>query len=80
MKYRKKPEIIEAIQWNGENREEVERFVGKELKYDCSTNGLIIDVINGTMWANKGDMIIKKADGECYPCKLYIFNLFCEKA
>ena len=32
MKYKKKPIVIEAIQYNNRNRDEVEDFVGKKLK------------------------------------------------
>lgn len=34
MKYRKKPVVIEAIQWTGLNLEEIKAFVGKDLQYD----------------------------------------------
>ena len=34
MKYRKKPVVIEAIQWNGTNLEEIKAFVGESLTYD----------------------------------------------
>ena len=36
MRYRKKPVVIEAIQFNGtaSNLEEIERFVGSQLKYE----------------------------------------------
>ena len=33
MKYRKKPVVIEAIQWNGDNLKEVMEFIGSEFKY-----------------------------------------------
>ena len=33
MKYRKKPVVIEAMQWTGLNLEEVKKFVGETLTY-----------------------------------------------
>ena len=33
-KYRKKPVIIEAIQWNGKNLTEIDNFVGGSLKIE----------------------------------------------
>ena len=33
MKYRKKPVVIEAIQWNGDNLNEIKEFVGESLDY-----------------------------------------------
>lgn len=35
MKYRKKPVVIEAIQWNGNNLKEVMEFMGSEFRYNC---------------------------------------------
>ena len=34
MKYRKKPVVIEAMQWTGLNLEEVKKFVGETLTCD----------------------------------------------
>ena len=34
MKYRKKPVVVEAIQWNGFNLEEIKEFVGDSLIYE----------------------------------------------
>jgi hypothetical protein len=33
MKYRKKPVVIEAVQWDGFNLQEIIDFVGKDLHY-----------------------------------------------
>ena len=33
MLYRKKPVVIEAIQWNGINLSEIKEFVGGSLEY-----------------------------------------------
>ena len=79
MKYRKKPKVIEAIQWNGSNRVEVAKFIkGKELK-DTDTllypgSRVFIETFEGTMCANVNDWIIKGIMGEFYPCKPNIFE------
>lgn len=36
MKYRKKPVVIEAVQWNGLNLEEIKEFIGDSLIYEIS--------------------------------------------
>ena len=36
MKYRKKPVVIDAVQWDGLNLQEIKDFVGSELQYDIS--------------------------------------------
>lgn len=33
-KYKRKSVFVEAVQWTGENKEEIERFIGKECKVD----------------------------------------------
>lgn len=71
-KYRKKPVIIKAIQYNGDNKVEIQLFIGK---YINDKNGsLQIKTLEGTMFAKKGDYIIKGIKGEFYPCKPDIFG------
>lgn len=72
MKFRKKPVVIEAIQFLG-NSEEVEEFVGKLLNYLIG-KGLVIPTLEGDMYASYGDWIIRGVNGEYYPCKPDIFE------
>lgn len=72
MKYRKKPVIIEAIQYNGNNVNEIVQFTGKH-NIDFG-NHLKIKTLEGVMIANINDYIIKGVQGEFYPCKPDIFN------
>lgn len=83
-KYRKKPVIIDAIQWTGENLKEIIAFTGlnesasewtwQELKEVVAKEGLKIFTLEGVMLATIGDFIIKGVQGEVYPCKLDIFE------
>ena len=70
-KYRKKPVTIEAIQWNGENLSEIDKFTKGKVKNHESV--LIIPTLEGDMEASIGDYIIKGVKGEFYPCKPDIF-------
>ncbi|WP_214238244.1 hypothetical protein [Rosenbergiella gaditana] len=70
--YRKKPVIIEAIQWMGKNRCEIFNFVGRDATYGDVT-GLTIRTLEGGHHASVGDYLIKGVKGECYPCKPDIF-------
>ena len=70
-KYRKKPVIIEAIQWNGENLSEIDEFTESKVKNHESV--LIIPTLEGDMYASLSDYIIKGVNGEFYPCKPDIF-------
>jgi len=86
-KYRKKPVVIEAIQWNGNtNRQEICDFVGEDLKteefstaaYEVGMGkpsfSLKINTLEGEMTANPKDFIIKGVNGEFSPCKPDIFE------
>lgn len=84
MKYRKKPVIIEAVQWTGLNLQEIKDFVGDKLKYEIYDAArqagvappavdIKIDTLEGEHIASKGDYIIKGIKGEFYPCKPDIF-------
>ena len=85
MKYKKKPVVIEAIQWTGLNLEEIKNFVGKDLEYNiCDTAWEVakgvphilmkIKTLEGYHLVTEGDYIIKGIKGEFYPCKPDIFK------
>lgn len=74
MKYRKKPVVIEAVKYNGDNKVEIQEFVDKYLNYKPNTNNLLIETLEGVMEAKVGDYIIKGVRGEFYPCKPDIFE------
>ena len=78
-KFRKKPVVIEAIQWTGDNKEEIKEFLG-ESRRKIPGNGLQIYTLEGIMDASIGDYIIKGVKGEFYPCKPDIFDLTYEGA
>ena len=71
-KYKKKPIVIEAIQYTSENREEIKEFAGADF-LDWKAN-FAIDTLEGQMLISKGDWIIKGIKGEFYPCKPDIFE------
>ena len=76
-KYRKKPVVIEAMQYlGGENYDQICDFVGKKLlmEYCYTEQKIIVPTLEGEMRADKGDWIIKGISGEFYPCKPDIFE------
>lgn len=77
MKYRKKPVIIDAIQFTKNNIEEIKWFTNnKAFNFLISdTTSCIIPTLEGSHLATEGDYIIKGIKGEFYPCKPDIFNL-----
>ena len=75
MKFRKKPVVVEAVQWTGANVDEVLGFIftqGSAYRV-AGSNGIAIETLEGTMRADPGDWIIKGVAGEFYPCKPDIF-------
>jgi hypothetical protein len=84
MKFRKKPVVVEAVQWNGNNLREIIAFTGLNTSASTLTwetyeqlvlnHGLKIFTLEGPMMALIGDWIIKGVSGEFYPCKPDIFE------
>ena len=78
-KYRKKPVVIEAVQFKGdlalgENPMPDEIKNNREVFRLSQSSNLMIKTLEGTMIANRGDWIIKGIKGEFYPCKPDIFE------
>nr|WP_275344879.1 hypothetical protein [Enterococcus faecium] len=84
MKYRKKPVIIEAVQFN---RSKAERNVAKyypmvtDMARLTTARGteeregrFFISTLEGNMTVKDGDYIIQGVEGEFYPCKPDIFE------
>ena len=86
MKYRKKPVVIEAVQYiPGFNQDEIRRWSGANYAPQNADNPeptppLEIKTMEGTMTAQPGDWIIKGVRGEFYPCKPDIFQATYESA
>ena len=78
MKYRKKPVEIEAVQYTGNNENEIMDFAG-DARVRCVPMSMTlrpaitIDTLEGVMTASEGDFIIRGVKGELYPCKPDIF-------
>lgn len=73
-KYRKKPVVIEAVQWTGDNIDELFKLEDFKLNYTLVNGILGVYSLEGVMWASVGDYIIKGIKGEFYPCKPDIFK------
>lgn len=85
MKYRKKPVVIEAIQFTGTppdatNATEIINWIldgDQTARFHLTEDDdayIAIDTMEGTMRADRGDWIIKGVKGEFYPCKPDIFD------
>ena len=84
MKYRKKPVVIEAIQFTG--RESFCRMINfwkidfdKVSEYEDNKENFFIETLEGTHNVSLNDFVIRGVAGEFYPCKPDIFNRTYEK-
>ena len=74
-KYRKKPVVIEAVQFNGRNSADIHEFCGDKVREPVGKDYLEIETLEGIHIASPGDYIIKGIKGEFYPCKPDIFEM-----
>lgn len=87
MKYRKKPVVIEAIQFTGlaslnkmTNHWQKAFLDVADFDADEEKENFFIETLEGNHCANLGDYIIKGIKGEFYPCKPDIFEASYEAA
>jgi hypothetical protein len=81
MKFRKKPVVIDAIQFIDDESEtliKIHQFMdASDLRISYAIPNkpvIIIETLEGDMGASIGDYIIKGIQGEFYPCKPDIFE------
>jgi hypothetical protein len=81
MKFRKKPVVVDAELYDG-TAASVKRVMemGGTGEINNSPEGLYIVAPGWTVRADKGDWIVKGAEGDLYPCKPDIFEATYEDA
>jgi len=80
-RYTKKPVTVDVMLYNEENLKELIAWLGKayyghvriEDTYELSY--LLVNTLEGVIYATPGDYIIKGVKGEFYPCKPDAFAL-----
>ena len=72
-RYVKKPIVIEAVQYNGNNVQEILSFC-RGTAVVGALNEITIKTLEGPLHVSEGDFIIKGVEGEFYPCKPDIFE------
>lgn len=80
--FRKKPVVIEAVQYTGDNHANLVRWMNNGLDPQMNAVGLFdgfqlrirtLESGGGFNIADVGDFVIKGVKGEFYPCKPDIF-------
>lgn len=88
MQYRKKPVVIEAIQYNKNPYDILDWAAALDKKSNLkyypegqmyNKFGLFIETLEGLMHVSDGDFVIQGVNGEFYPCKPDIFEKTYEK-
>lgn len=83
MRYRKRPVIVSAIQYTGNNGNElslwsnhavIESPILEPTKDNPSGRYVQVETLEGVITGNVGDYIIRGISGEFYPCKPDIFE------
>lgn len=80
MKFRKKPVVIDAIQWTGGNLKDCISFLGHSFgghnaeRCPAGKSEITVLTLEGKHIASKGDYLIRGVNGEHYPCKPDIFD------
>ena len=74
--FRKKPVVIEAMQFTHETKDQVMNFVRCNCYADWEFDNpiLVIETLEGDMITRFGDWVIKGVNDEFYPCKPDIFE------
>ena len=78
MKFRKKPVVIDAFQWNGE-RPLPGPLVGNWDNNPMTPDKVCIKTLEGWMGVSVGDFIITGVKGEHYACKPDVFAMTYEQ-
>lgn len=82
MRYRKRPIPVSAVQWTGENLDEMTQLAGfnfstidpEDREDDPEMTGQVLDSLHST-WIpmRTGDWVIRGIKGEFYPCNAEVF-------
>jgi hypothetical protein len=72
MKFRKRPVVVEAVQFDG-SLESLESMSIQAVSQELTSDTCQIETLEGVMTASKGDWIIRGVKGEFYPCKPDVF-------
>lgn len=72
--YRKRPIVVEAIQWTGDNLAEVQRFADLFLRVNPTLAEVWVKPEATWVRCPAGHYVIKGVNGEFYPCAPAIFE------
>ncbi len=71
--YQLKRPVVEAVQWTGDNVQEVKDFCQPRVLSIIAAE-LYIKVKNQKLYVAPGDYIVRQMDGSFYPLDEHVFN------
>jgi hypothetical protein len=78
LKFKKKPVVIDAIHFTGDNADEILAWAGDRVRLTPNKE-IVIHTFEGPMFAPTGWWIIKGVKGEFYGCDPDIFKMSYER-
>ena len=73
--YRKKPMLVEARQFTGDNFQELQYWGNDFVALsDYNEDAICVHTLEGPVWGERGDYIVKGVRGEFYLCQKDIFE------
>jgi hypothetical protein len=86
MKYKLRPIIIDAQEWDGSPQAlaKIQAMVtpanSTKIQYVAKTNSLFVQSLYGTVVAQVGDFVVNGLDGDIFLVKANIFSVMAAKA
>lgn len=77
-KYRKKPMVVDTIQYDGTNQKEIEEWTNY-YAFEKQGRGFVVETLEGFIHISKGDWVVRGIKGEYWPVKPDIFALTYEE-
>lgn len=74
MKFKRKPEEIEAMQWTGENIDKIKCFANGHVVQSIDSSWLLVTSAMGNQCLVKDDWIIRGREGNFSLCKPSVFE------
>lgn len=72
--YCKKPIPVEARQYTGDNFIELQFWSENNVAMDDYSNNVFVATLEGPIFFDEGDYVIKGVHGKFYPCQKVVFE------
>ena len=74
MRFRRRPVLVDAVQWTGWNWDELEAFAPGVLRLDAAEKAVFVATLEGPIRADPGHWIVRGVKGEHWPVRDDVFQ------